>query len=136
MVPEQANRVDYVATSGQTLFSYDFPITHPSQIKVIVNESLLAPVAYLVTGVGNEDGGTVTLDNPLVAGDEVFLVREVPYDQLTDYQPNDPFSSQAHEAALDKLTMITQQLKEITDRCLQLNLVRSFGFPSVELPHP
>jgi hypothetical protein len=136
MVPEQGNRVDYVATASQTTFPYDFPITSSSYMRVVVNESVINPSQYLVTGVGLEDGGNVVLVTPSVAGDEVFLIRQVPYDQLTDYQPNDPFPAQAHESALDKLTMLTQQLKEVTDRCLQLNLVRSFGFPSVELPHP
>ena len=41
-------------------------------------------------------------------------------DQQTDYQEGSSFSAATHETALDKLTKITQQVKEITDRSIKL----------------
>lgn len=65
---------------------------------------------FLVTGAGNPAGGTVTTSTAYPAGPKLRIERVVPITQETAYQRNDPFPERAHERALDKLTMICQQL--------------------------
>jgi len=131
------NRVQYVAGSGQTTFAYTFPITSATDLKVYINASLRTlNVHYTVTGVGVASGGNVVLTTGAALNDKVLILGQLPIDQLTDYIENDPFPAAAHEAAIDKLTRIAQQLKEITDRCLQLNVALSFDKTGLELPVP
>ncbi len=65
---------------------------------------------YMVTGAGADAGGTITTAVDYPVGDQLEIVRDVPLTQLTEYQPSGPFPAKSHERALDKVTMITQQL--------------------------
>lgn len=65
---------------------------------------------FLVSGAGVSAGGTVTTLIAYPAGPKLRIERVVPITQETAYQRNDPFPERAHERALDKLTMICQQL--------------------------
>ena len=55
------------------------------------------------------------------ASERISILRNVPSTQTTHYVPNDPFPAASHENALDKLTMIVQQLSEVLDRALTLS---------------
>lgn len=75
---------------------------------------------YTVSLTDNGDsGGEVTLvAGPLSSDYKIIIQRLLSYTQETDLVPNDPFSADSVEDALDKLTMLTQQLKEELDRAL------------------
>jgi hypothetical protein len=75
---------------------------------------------YTVIGVGVPAGGSITLVTPYAAGGTISIVRNVPKTQLTDYEPGDAFPAAAHEQALDKLTMIAQQIDEQGSRSLRV----------------
>ncbi|SMG01075.1 glycosyl hydrolase family 28-related protein [Burkholderia singularis] len=64
---------------------------------------------FILSGAGNESGGSLTLLTPLAAGNLFTISRVVPITQESKYQQNDPFPSSTTEKALDKLTMIDQQ---------------------------
>jgi hypothetical protein len=57
----------------------------------------------------------------------VVIVRNVPLTQQTDYQANDPFPAESHEEALDKLTMLTQQLQDAVDRSIKLSTTNTMS---------
>ena len=63
----------------------------------------------------------------------VFFIREVPLTQEVDYQPYGPFPAETHEDALDKLTMLVQQLQEQLTRVVLEPLP---GDPNVSLQLP
>lgn len=118
-----------VQTSGNTAsysqsdqsnvdFAYNFVVMDADHMAVYVNDVLQSPANYTVAGVANPVGGTVTFNTGPAAGTTVRLVREVPIDQLVDYRPYDAFPAETHEAALDKLTMICQQLQEKVSRAI------------------
>jgi hypothetical protein len=69
---------------------------------------------YSVLGAGNESGGSITVTGQ-EAGDVITVVRTVPITQLVDLVPLTRLSSTLLEQALDKLTMIGQQLKRAVD---------------------
>ena len=58
-------------------------------------------------------------DHSLRPGESLTLRRRVPRTQETAYREAGRFPAKTHEAALDKLTMIAQQLAEETDRALK-----------------
>jgi hypothetical protein len=75
---------------------------------------------YTLTGVADEDGGELTtIATNMQVGDVITIKRDIAITQTVNYVYNDRFPAETHERALDKLTMIVQQLKEVTDRAVQ-----------------
>ena len=52
---------------------------------------------------------------------QLVILRAVPQNQVTDYTPNDSFSAEVHEEALDRLAMIVQDQQETLDRSLKVS---------------
>lgn len=117
----QITESTYVANGSTLVFAYNFRILDESHLKVYADEVIVDSADYTVTGVGAASGGDVdfTPSGAPTNGTIIRLSREIPITQLVDYQPNDPFPADTHEAALDKLTMITQQHRTELDRTIQ-----------------
>jgi hypothetical protein len=75
---------------------------------------------YTVTGVGDDNGGEITLNVAPAVGARLVLNRVMDLVQEIDYITGDPFPAQTHERGLDRLTMMVQQHEERLDRTLQL----------------
>lgn len=73
-------------------------------------ETLRLGTDYEISGAGLVSGGAVTTFATYPSGYRLHIYRSVPVTQETQYQQNDPFPAKATEKALDKLTMIAQQL--------------------------
>jgi hypothetical protein len=122
----------FVADGVQTIFAFDWFIQAASDLEVYLHGQLVT--AYTVQGIQVATGGTVTFLSPPPDGQIVFLRRQTPETQFTDYISNDPFDAQAHEAALDKLTRLVQEVYERISRspAFQVdapNAQRDLGFP-------
>jgi len=119
-------------------FAYGFKIFDEDDIKVIIRTtSTGAEVVksksthYNVSNVGNASGGNVTFTsgNAPLSSEKVFLVRNTARTQLTDYTPNDPFPADTHEDALDKLTLITQELEQKVEGSLRISQTNAITTP-------
>ena len=112
------NREQYNGDGVQVDFPYTFLVLTASHLKVWVDNVLTTD--WSISGLGNSAGGTVTFNSapPTGTGNVVFL-RQVPLQQLTDYEEYDPFPAETHEGALDYLTMIDQQQQEELDRAVK-----------------
>ncbi|MBP0608273.1 MULTISPECIES: right-handed parallel beta-helix repeat-containing protein [Burkholderia] len=75
--------------------------------------SLVFGTDYSVSGAGVESGGAVATNVAYAYGSTLHIYRQVPVTQETEYQQNDPFPAKATEKALDKLTMIAQQVSAV-----------------------
>jgi hypothetical protein len=77
---------------------------------------------YSVSGVGSASGGNITFVTAPSNGSVVYIARSnIPTTQLVDYTANDSFPAETHEEALDKLTMLIQQLTAQANRSIRLN---------------
>lgn len=85
-----------------------------------IDSILLLNVDYTVMGAGNPDGGTITTAQAYAAGGKLVVLRDVNIVQDVEYAEGDGFPAKTHERALDRLTMIAQQLREISRRSLVL----------------
>lgn len=127
------NRINQTADGIQTIFIYDFIVLDAAHMFPLFND-VVQGAGFTVNGVGNPAGGDVTFDVPPANGVTVTLARIVPFTQLVDYVPYDPFPAETHEGALDKLTLITQQIEDSIARSLQLPLSTEAG--NLTLPEP
>lgn len=111
----------YVGNGVTTVFDYDFKILHASHLRVIRTapdgtESFVP--GYDVSGVGNNNGGSITLPGPLATGYSLTIFLNVPFVQETDLENQGAYYAETVEQAFDLSTMRDLQLKEMTDRAL------------------
>lgn len=103
-------------------FAVNFRFLEASHLQVLKTDGtgehvLVLTTDYTVSGVGNSTG-SVTLIAALPVGQTLTIIRNVPKTQEADYVQNSDFPAESHENALDKLTMITQQIGEMADRAI------------------
>lgn len=137
-VPSSTSRDQQAGNGATTAFTVPFRILDQTHISVLltvggVTTEQVLTTDYSVSGVGNPNT-TVTFVAAPPALSTITFLRSVPATQETDYVPNDPFPAESHEQALDKLTMLVQQLIELLDR--SLTLPPEVSGVSTELPAP
>ncbi|RUS66592.1 hypothetical protein CUZ56_01872 [Saezia sanguinis] len=107
-----------------TVFAVGFPFLENEHLHVVMtdaaNEVCLVPdVDYHVIAAEAGDG-QVELVQPLAVGKMLTISRKVPVTQLVNYVQGDVFPAKQHEVALDKLTMIAQELAYEVGRAVKL----------------
>ena len=111
---------EYVAdgTNAAFVFNFTVPTYNPTPILVYRDGVAAAAGDYTVTpGAGS--GGTVTFvdgagaDDPPLAEVVVLIRRSIPIDQNLELNDFAPFPADDVETELDKLTMISQDLKSM-----------------------
>lgn len=126
MVQDDTDSSGPYAGAGTTgPFVIGFRFLENSHIQAIqtaasVETALVLNVDYTVTGAGASSGGTLTLTVALPLGQTLTINRLVPATQLTDYTQSDSFPAESHEDALDKLTMLAQQLQRGVDQSIRV----------------
>lgn len=138
-VSTTTSRVSYSGNGLTDEFSVPFLFLDNSHLVVIlvvdstgVETTQTITTHYTVTGAGNDAGGTLTMVTAPTSGETLVILRDTTIDQETDYQANDTFPAETHETALDKLTLISQELDTELSRTLKL----SEGDTSTDLSLP
>jgi uncharacterized FlaG/YvyC family protein len=104
---------------GQTSFPFRFRVFAPEDVRVYLGTQPLDALAGYTVNM-SADGGEVIFDTP--PDKVVTMLREMDFEQDVDLQNNTAFLAEVLEGALDKLTLICQQLKVDTDRAVKLRI--------------
>lgn len=137
MLTHVDNRITYNGNGNATEFAYQFKILDRTDIKVLLTdadgkEKLLTKDYYVDVekNVVRYPGYAVGAEVPeserppvLPAGWKLTIYREVPVTQETDLPDQYPFNQV--EDIGDKLTMIAQQLTDVTSRSLKISVSKS-----------
>lgn len=137
MLTHVDNRITYSGNGNATEFAYQFKILDRTDIKVLLTdadgtEKLLTKDYYVDVekNVVRYPGYAVGAEVPeserpavLPTGWKLTIYREVPVTQETDLPDQYPFNQV--EAIGDKLTMIAQQLTDVTGRSLKISVSKS-----------
>lgn len=119
-VSDLSRRVRYTSGAGQTAFTYPFRIFEEADLKVYVDDILQTlGVAYNVTGVDNDTGGSVVFLAGLSAGQIVTIYSDTELNRDTDYQQNGPWGSARLNSEFDKLMVIAQELRAKLARAIR-----------------
>lgn len=119
----ETSRVQFDGPDGSTVFAIPFPFLENSHIKVVLTDAdgadtMLAEVTDYDL-LNNVTGGTLTLVVALAAGELLTVYRELPLTQPADYANQDAFPAESHETALDRLTMLVQQISRTLARSVR-----------------
>ncbi len=120
----------YPGTGSQTAFDFGFKVFDETDLRVVM---LDVPTNVETESVLNSDytvsinpdqestpGGTVNYLVAPAATKKVTIVGDLSYEQPTDLPDGGAYRAQQVENGLDRLSILIQQLKEITDRCAQV----------------
>jgi len=115
-VSSSTNSNRYSGNGSTTVFAYGFKIFADADLRVILKNNTTGvetlqtlTTHYTVSNAGNDSGGNVTFVTAPASGNTVIIRRQLAYTQSTNYVENDAFPAEAHEDALDRATMLTQQ---------------------------
>ncbi len=103
--------IEYTGNGAQTNFDFVFRVDDPTWIVLGFTTDFLQ--LNLNPDQDNSPGGSVDYSVAPPIGQSVLITRITPKDQDLDYTRYDAFDSESHEDALDKLTMLIQDLCKI-----------------------
>lgn len=128
-------------STGTFTFAYDFKALDQAHLVVTVTTTSTGAAVtktitthYTVTGVGNDSGGNVvfTSSNAPLSTETVTITRAVPQTQLTDLQNRGGVQPETLETGFDKLTQISQDIKEVQARTLRFPIASALS--GIEMP--
>ena len=124
-VSSTTSKVSYTGNGSTTAFAVPFYFLEAADLQVILRSSAGVETVqalttnYTVAGAGVSSGGTVTMLTAPAAAVTVTIRRNIEATQETDLLPNDRLPAESLETALDKVTMLTQQLGEESARSIK-----------------
>lgn len=122
LINDNSARVQYTATSGQTVFTVPFEFFANADLKVYQNSTLKTITThYTVTGAGVTGGGTVTFVTGATLNDVITIVRDVAVARTSDFPTSGPFVINDLNTDLDRLTAMVQQQETKLARTLRLD---------------
>lgn len=111
-------RITYIGNSATTVFSYPFEVTDEDYLVVVLitiasltKTPLVLDTDYTVNMTTSE---VTLLGAPISSSFAVEIRRAEPYEQGTSYSTQGNFSPATLEQALDYMTMLVQQVLDIT----------------------
>jgi hypothetical protein len=123
-INDTPNRIRYVATAGQTVFTVPFEFLANADIKLYRNGTLQTiSTNYTLAGAGVEGGGTLTLTSGAALNDDILIVRDIPIQRQGDFPVSGVFDVASLNAQLDYLTMMARDIEtRIERRLLRLGI--------------
>jgi hypothetical protein len=129
MITSETYRNEYAGNDSATTFAYSWPVQAKTEILATLvaadgtETTLTVDIDYTVNGVADDDDANWTITypvsgDPLASGETLVLTPKLPLKQETDFENQGGFFADTHEKALDRLTLIAQQLKEKMDRAV------------------
>lgn len=130
-ISNETNRIQYNGNGVTTAFAFPYYFFATSDLVVILTDTTTSTDTTQVIGTDYtasgtlidgvySSGGTITFNTAPASGKRITIYRELTYTQETDYTNADSFPEETHEQALDRLTILTQQIKDDLERSLLL----------------
>jgi len=121
-----ASRISYNGNGVTTVFSFPYRFLANGHLVVVsvsstgVETTKTLTTDYTVSGAGDDAGGSVTMLVAPASGTRLIIYRDTDIVQETDYISGDPFPAETHERAIDRLTMIAQEIGSDADRSIKV----------------
>lgn len=143
MISSELRKVGpFIGNGVATAFPFTFKVFDPTDLLVVradtssgLETTLVLNSDYTVTLNADQDnnpGGTVTLGLPLATGLTLIVSSDIEQLQETELTNLGGFFPEVITAALDKLTILVQQMQEEVSRCIKIAITDPVG--DAELP--
>jgi Collagen triple helix repeat (20 copies) len=104
-------RVTYTGDGARVDFPFAFRVFSSPDVGVMVDSVVMATGFTVALNEPPDVGGTVTFETAPASGTTVAIYRALLATQLLDYLANDSFPAESHEQALDRLTLLIQDIE-------------------------
>lgn len=127
------NRIQYTGNGATSVYSTGTIIFYAAT-DLIVTERVIATgvettyvkdTDYTVSGGSGAAGSITLLAGNLPSTKQITIERSIPYEQQSDYIEAQEILAEEIETSLDKLTVMTQQIKDQADRSLKFSTTLS-----------
>lgn len=116
----------YTGDGVTTVFPYEFKLLDAGDMKVTkttngdpaVTTLLSLGVDYTLSGIGAPGGGSITLPSALPSGYKLTAIGDASFDQGLVLVNQGAYNAEDVMVALDRLTVLAQQLREALSRAL------------------
>lgn len=121
----------YAANGVTTAFNFAFKVFSEDDVQVVLSNTIGAETILTLTtdytvslnaDQNANPGGVVTTNTVYSTGNKITLVGNVEFLQETDLTTGGGFYPEVIEDALDRLTMLLQQLNEQVDRAVKVDV--------------
>tara|TARA_R110000796_G_scaffold252537_2_gene387474 strand:+ start:24231 stop:28196 length:3966 start_codon:yes stop_codon:yes gene_type:complete len=127
-VQTETNRIQYTG-NGSLITAYPIPFLFFDNAHIIavetdsagVETTLALTTNYTLTGVDDPAGGELTSVIAVPITSTLTIYRDVEATQETTYTEQGAFPANQHEEALDKLTMLVQQIQRGLERTFRVS---------------
>ena len=114
-IPDNDRKERFIATAGQTIFPFDFPIFAATDLQVKreragVESTLILGTDYTLTGAGEQAGGNITLTAGAQLNDIIVLLSAMPSGRTTQYVNGGDLPAAALESDFARLQILLQQI--------------------------
>ena len=129
-VSSTSSRVIYLGNDSTTAFAFAFKVNQPADLAVVYTDAAgldytLSPSQYAASGFGLDAGGSVTYPlpggSPIATGTRLTIYRDVAATQPTSLSNQGAMWPQVIEAALDRLTYVSQKVTDAVSRSLVIS---------------
>lgn len=114
-------RIQYTST-GQTAFNFSFQVNASSELQVYINDTLKTETTHYSVSLNTDGTGTVTFNSATTSGEIITIIGDQPLSRTTVFQTGQANNPTTLETEFDNVLIRQQQLKEITDRSIQLKV--------------
>lgn len=135
-------RVSYAGDGSTTGFSFPHRFLADADLLVIVVDDSTGDETdqtlttdYTVSGAGNDNGGTVTMNSAPASGETLIIINDPELTQGTDYKDATALPSDSLENNVDRLTLIAQRTRFLGERSVRFRDGYT-GSASPVLPEP
>jgi hypothetical protein len=124
-VATQSILVTYLGDDVATVFPFTFPVYDADHLSVYLQDTttrllvLLSASDYSVTGIGNENGGSVVTDDPVASNNNILIARVLPFTQDLDVLNQGGFYPENVENEFDLTQMQVQQVNQEVNRSVR-----------------
>lgn len=121
-ITTELSDISYNGDAAVLVFPYPFKVIDEAHLFVTIDGINITQAdttyPWSPTDIGVAGGGDIVFSStpPPTGVANVIVYRDVPATQEVDYTPFDSFPSESHEQALDKLTMLIQEVNALNDR--------------------
>ena len=141
-ISSTTNKFVYTGNGSTTVFAFTFKVFSASDLQVYLSNGITDSLQTITTNYtvslnanqNTSPGGTVTMLTAPASGFKLILIRNISSTQETDLINGGAFYADTVENALDKTTMLIQQLEEHDTRTVVLPLSASGIDGTLPLP--
>lgn len=131
----------YISDGAITSYDFSFQVFSEDDIIITIqdldnNTETLSLSSDYTISLNDDKTGTVNLLTAPTIDYKIYITREVDFKQEKNYETSSGFQAKVIEDSFDRLTVLTQQLKELADRTVKLTQFSEGFNVDLTIPNP